>query len=385
MVSLDKIKGCFLLGACGDALGAPIELMKNLNDIINKYGEEGLTDLIPFKNAYGNGIDYPAGRLTDDTTMTMATASAMIKAGRLDIDNLRPLLRQAWLNWCVVQDDAAELQQKIDPAIEWDTNDKTFWFKCGAGRGTIAALLQDTWGTVAEPLNYDCVIRGQQTTGPNLGCGGMMRVAPLALLDLDAKTIFELACESAAMTHGSPEAYAATGATALLIHFAAKDMDMKDAVAKTIETMQAYAENPLYKDGVAISLKAVKHAQSRAADEPHLYRTIDALPAELGYTNAFLATPVLAQTAYALLSAPAAKDAKAALCLAANHSGDSDSVAAIVGNVLGAHHGAAAVPKEYLDVLIQKDDIVKMAERLSAVIEPAAPQPAAMKTIAPKP
>ncbi|MEZ0259720.1 MAG: ADP-ribosylglycohydrolase family protein [Alphaproteobacteria bacterium] len=374
MPSLDKIKGCFLLGACGDALGAPIELMKNLNDIINKYGEEGLTDIIPFTNAYGNGVDYPAGRLTDDTTMTMATVSAMIKAGKQDIDTLRPLLWQAWINWCSHQDNSEGLKDKVDTKIDWDANDKAFWFKCGAGAGTIAALSQEKWGTVAEPVTYDCVIRGKQVKGPNLGCGGMMRVAPLALLDLKANEIFELACESAAITHGHPEGYTATGATALLIHFAAKDMDMKDAVAKTIETMQAYAENPLYKDGVAIALKALNHAQTRAAEEPHLYRTIDALPAELGYTNAFLATPVLAQTAYALLSAPAAKDAKAALCLAANHSGDSDSVAAIVGNVLGARHGVGAVPKEYLDALIQKDDIATMAERLSAALAPAAPQ-----------
>lgn len=364
------------MGACGDALGAPIELTKSLNDIINKYGEEGLTDIIPFTNAYGNGVDYPAGRLTDDTTMTMATASGMIKAGRQDIDTLRPLLRQAWLNWCVVQDDSAGMQEKIDASIAWDANDRAFWFKCGAGRGTIAALLQDTWGTVAEPLSYDCVIRGQRTAGLNSGCGGMMRVAPLALLDKTADEIFILACETAAITHGHPEAYAATGATALLIHFAAKDLDMKAAVAKTIETMQSYAANPLYKDGVDICIKALQLAEARAAENPHLYRVIDALPAELGFANAFLAVPVLAQAAYALLSAPAAKDAKAALCLAANHSGDSDSVAAIAGNVLGARHGAGAVPKEYLDVLIQKDDIVKMAERLSQAIAPKAPQPA---------
>jgi ADP-ribosylglycohydrolase len=375
MVALDKIRGCLLLGACGDALGAPIEGVKSLNDIINKYGEEGLTDMVAFKNAYGNGIDYPAGRLTDDTTMTMATASAMIKAGKQDIDTLRPLLWQAWLNWCVKQDDSAAMQEKIDANIDWDANDRAFWFKCGAGRGTIAALLQDSWGTVAAPLTYNCTIRGQETAGPNPGCGGMMRVAPLALLDIPANDIFVLACESAAITHGHPESYAATGATALLIHFAANDIDMKDAVTKTIDTIQGFAADPLYKDGVAICIKALKHAQTRAAEEPHLYRTIDALPSELGYANAFLATPVLAQTAYALLSAPAAKDTKAALCLAANHSGDSDSVAAIVGNVLGARHGAGAVPKEYLDALIQKDDIVKMAGRLSQAIAPKTPQP----------
>jgi ADP-ribosylglycohydrolase len=371
MISRDKVRGCFLLGACGDALGAPLEGIKDLETIIAAHGDKGLKDIIEFKNAYGSGRDFPPGRITDDTTMTMTTAAAMLLAKDVhDWKEMRGLLWQGYLNWVQYQDDGAELAKKIDPAIKWPEGSDKFWFYCGAGRGTIAALMQDEPGSVARPINYDCVIRGQHTTGPNPGCGGMMRVAPLALLDLSDKEIFELGCESAALTHGHPEAFVATGAVALLEHYAARDIDMPDAVRKTKAMLEQYRGNPDYATGVDACVKALTAAEQAKPDD---LRVMDKLPADLGYTNGFLATPVLAQTAYALLSTPAKPDAegiKSTMALAVSHSGDSDSVGAIVGNVLGARYGTGVIPKDWLDILIQRADIEKMADAVTDVIAP---------------
>lgn len=383
MVRRDKIRGCFLLGACGDTLGAPLEGIKDLEIIIAAHGPNGLSDIIEFKNAYGSGKDFPPGRITDDTTMTMTTAAAMLLTKDVnDWQELRGLLWQGYLNWGQHQEDGAPLAAKIDVTIEWPEGSDKFWFYCGAGRGTIAALMQDEPGTIAEPLNYNCIIRGQETKGPNPGCGGMMRVAPLALLDLPAEMIFELGCDSAALTHGHPEAFVATGAVALLIHYAAQDMSMAEAVRKTSDLLEKYRGNPDYATGVDACVTALELAAQRAAEEPGDLHVMDRLPRELGYTNAFLAVPVLLQTAYALLSSPEKPDAagiKSAMALAVSHSGDSDSVGAIVGNVLGARYGTAALPQEWLDMLTQRGDIEKMADALGKVISPAIQQPAVQK------
>jgi ADP-ribosylglycohydrolase len=383
MISRDKIRGCFLLGACGDALGAPIEGIKDLEIIIAAHGPNGLSDIIEFKNAYGSGKDFPPGRITDDTTMTMTTVSAMLLTKDInDWSELRGLLWQGYLNWGQHQEDGASLAAKIDASIKWPDGSDKFWFYCGAGRGTIAALMQDEPGTVSEPLNYNCIIRGQETKGPNPGCGGMMRVAPLALLGLPAERIFELGCDSAALTHGHPEAFVATGAVALLIHYAAQDEDMASAVKETVAVLEQYGDRPDYAAGVDACLKALALAEQKASAQPGDLHVMDALPAQLGYPNPFLAVPVLAHTAYALLSAPEKPDAagiKSVMALSVSHSGDSDSVGAIVGNVLGARYGAILIPQEWLDVLVQREDIEKMADDLGNIIAPAVQQPAVHK------
>ncbi|TAL27898.1 MAG: ADP-ribosylglycohydrolase family protein [Alphaproteobacteria bacterium] len=375
MLSRDKIRGCFLLGACGDTLGAPLEGIKDLETIIAAHGDKGLSDIIEFKNAYGSGKDFPPGRITDDTTMTMTTVSAMLLAKDInDWQELRGLLWQGYLNWGQHQEDGAPLAAKIDVTIEWPEGSDKFWFYCGAGRGTIAALMQDEPGTVSVPLNYNCIIRGKETKGPNPGCGGMMRVAPLALLDLPPEKIFELGCDSAALTHGHPEAFVATGAIALLIHYAARDEDMASAVKKTVAVLEQYGDRPDYAAGVDACLKALALARQKASAQPCDLHVMDALPGQLGYPNPFLAVPVLAHTAYALLSAPEKPDAagiKSAMALAISHSGDSDSVGAIVGNVLGARYGAGVIPQEWLAVLVQRADVEKMADALSVIIAPA--------------
>ena len=57
---------------------------------------------------------------------------------------------------------------------------------------------------------------------------------------------------------------------------------------------------------------------------------------------------------------------KMCLRISVNHDGDSDSVACIAGSVLGAFHGMAIVPKDWLDCLAEKE---RMETFLSKIIE----------------
>jgi ADP-ribosylglycohydrolase len=73
--------------------------------------------------------------------------------------------------------------------------------------------------------------------------------------------------------------------------------------------------------------------------------------------------------AIAVACALTADDLPSALSVAVVHSGDSDSTGAICGNLLGAHHGAAAIPAAWLERLegtAVVDTVARDLHRLAA-------------------
>ena len=66
----DRVRGCLLGGAVGDALGGPVEFM-TLDAIKAKFGADGITEFAP---AYGK-----TGAITEDTQMTLFTAEGVIR------------------------------------------------------------------------------------------------------------------------------------------------------------------------------------------------------------------------------------------------------------------------------------------------------------------
>ncbi|MDI3482031.1 MAG: hypothetical protein PWQ97_1686 [Tepidanaerobacteraceae bacterium] len=67
--SKEYFRDCLLGGAIGDALGWPVEFLRL--KIKNKYGKEGITDLVS-----ENG----KAEITDDTQMTLFTAEGLLRA-----------------------------------------------------------------------------------------------------------------------------------------------------------------------------------------------------------------------------------------------------------------------------------------------------------------
>lgn len=375
-VNANKINACFLLGACGDALGAPLEGIRSLHEITDRFGPNGLQVLIPHENAYGSGITIPAGSITDDTTMLMTTAEALALAlGRRHVKgnpgliaDLQHHLWQGYLAWGRKQEGGDVFIAPIDQSINWSPLVRNFWFACGAGKGTIAALMQPGPGSLGEPRIYSCIVRGKRIQSPNRGCGGMMRVAPIGFLDLVPEDIFMLGCESAAITHGHPEAIVATGTVALLVAYAARGFSFSDAIDHTRNILNKFERHSHYTDGVQPCLQAIDQAIAQARSNPNRSNIIDRLPELIGVENPFLATPVLAQVVYAIAcadkQAPTPETIQRTLALSANHSGDSDSVAAIAGNILGAQYGMGIIPGHWLDNLLQAQHIAGMANRL---------------------
>jgi len=351
----DRFMGCLLGGAIGDALGAPVEGIRKLNDVRQKFGNNGITEMkaytCPWEKVSHTGI----GAITDDTTMHAGTIAAMVSA------NNRPALlhryaHQAYLRWGVMQEDGLRLLPHIDLSADWPRELSPFWFACGAGRGTIAALATGKLGTLEEPPGYDAEIRGKRVTGPNEGCGGMMRVASLAFWP-HSKDKFRLGMENAAITHGAPSAYLATGFVSALVEQMAQGATLPAA-------FNSCARRLKQEDRHEATLAACIAGMQRGKQAGFSLETIDRLPDELGYKNPFLATPVMAQTLFALSARHShGLSIKETLSLAASHSGDSDSVAAIVGNVIGAEQGAAALPQDWLQQVQLHSQLEALGQR----------------------
>ena len=58
-----------------------------------------------------------------------------------------------------------------------------------------------------------------------------------------------------------------------------------------------------------------------------------------------------------------------AVALAVNHSGDSDSTGAIAGNICGALYGVEAIPTRWADPVELRDEIIAIADDLTALAE----------------
>jgi ADP-ribosylglycohydrolase len=112
-----------------------------------------------------------------------------------------------------------------------------------------------------------------------------------------------------------------------------------------------------------------------SAGTPGAQLSPEDLVRELG--EGWVAEEALAVALYAVLAtvpettAAGPEDAeahfRAAVALAVNHSGDSDSTGSIAGNILGAFYGEQCLPAGWLGSLEAPEVIRGMASRLAAV------------------
>ncbi|MBU0606314.1 MAG: ADP-ribosylglycohydrolase family protein [Armatimonadetes bacterium] len=332
-----RFAGCLLGGALGDALGAPIEFL-SLNEIRARYGPHGLQEFVP---AYGR-----LGAITDDTQMTMFTAEGLLQAYQRGqergIWDPPSMVHVAYLRWLRTQG-----QTSADPLFHEaqrggglsdlpELNERR-----GPGRTCLSALMSDHMGTVEHPLNN------------SKGCGGIMRIAPVGLAcRAGARTppAFDLGCEIAAITHGHPSGYLAAGTLAEIIAHIASHGELGQAIWLARQILQA---QPGHEECLAALDRALHAAESGEVSAEQVER--------LG--EGWVAEEALAIAVYCAL---VALDFRHGICLAANHSGDSDSTAALTGNLLGAKWGRDALPADLLDQLELRDTIERLATDLHA-------------------
>jgi ADP-ribosylglycohydrolase len=340
-----RFRGCLLGGAVGDALGGGVEFL-SLAEIRRRFGPDGVTGYV---GAYGR-----TGAITDDTQMTLFTAEGLIRAA-LAADDESPAgvpaaIWRAYQRWLITQDEEAAANGRTAPADGWLLGQEFLQHRRGPGATCLAALRAGRPGTCRTPPN------------DSKGCGGVMRVAPVGLVAADP---FELGCQAAALTHGHPSGRLAAGAFALLVSEVADGRDLRGATEVALRRLRRVA-------GGGEVTAALREAVRLAADRPGDPRAIQLLGA------GWVADEALAIAVYCALSVPeVSKPAafRAAVLLAVNHDGGSDSTAALCGSLLGAAAGSSVLDADLLDGLEGRDIIEWVADDLCDVFVTGTPAP----------
>ena len=338
MLSLsDRVRGCLVGGALGDALGAPTEFL-TLAEIRQRFGPDG-----PDRPEAAYGLP---NAVTDDTQMTLFTAEGLTRAARAGASeqDVPTFVWAAYRRWVATQGERIGTDERAGGGL---IDVPEMHHRRAPGLTCLAAL-----GNADMPP-------GGVARNDSKGCGGVMRAAPAALAGHAALGLaghpFETGSAVAALTHGHPTGYVAAGAFAHLVRLLLDGAPLASAAEDTLAFVRPRDPN----GETTAALGGVLTLVSEGA--PFVPETFARLggaswPSERG--GAWVAEEALAGGLWAALSADGASDGiRAALRLAATHSGDSDSTGSIAGNLLGAAHGETALPQDWVDGL----DLVDVA------------------------
>ena len=174
-----------------------------------------------------------------------------------------------------------------------------------------------------------------------------MRVAPVGLF-VYPERVFKMGCEVAAITHGHPTGFLASGYLASLISSIIKGKSLEQAIEDAIQEL---VEQPDHEE----CLEAIRCAVSLAKD-PSVPLAPEAVES-LG--EGWVAEEALSIALYSSLVA--GDDFAAGIRLAINHGGDSDSTGAITGNILGALLGRNSISRKWVELLELHKEIEEIA------------------------
>jgi ADP-ribosylglycohydrolase len=336
----DRIAGCLLGGAVGDALGAPVESF-SFDQIRRAFGPDGIQDYAP---AYGR-----LGAITDGTQMMLFTAEGLLRAHAQRSHrtaNTREVVLHAYLRWLRTQGEVADRILGTDPEEDgWLLTHRELWSRRSPGNTCLAALRDPATDFVAK--------------NGSKGCGGIMRIAPVGLTQKTGhqrgeSPAYQVGAELSLLTHGHPTATVASGYFAELIAL------LMDGHALRVAIELARSPLRLSKKADEV-VKAIDRAVALATEghEPTPEK-VEMLGA--GWT----AEEALSIALYAAL---VSENFEHGVRLAVNHGGDSDSTGLLTGNLLGVIAGASAIPARWLDSLELLDVITEMAADLARMRE----------------
>jgi len=299
---MDQVLGMLFGIALGDALGWPAEPL-NLDQLKVRFGPQGIQEL-----------PEPA-LFTDDTQMTLAVAEALIDAGDQDLEGLMAAVSRRF--------------------VEWLHNPESY-------RGPGASCLYG-----ARQLERGAPWREAGNPGSK-GCGAAMRVAPVGyFFQHDLPRLREVAAATALTTHRHPAAEVGAVAAAFLAKLALDRASIADFV-------------PLLREEIQGLVAEVDQALGRL-EQAFQMSDLTAALAHIG--EGWVAEEAVLGALFCFLQHP--NDYLAAVRLAANTSGDSDSLAALTGGISGSYLGIQALPAAWVDRIEKSAYLRDVARRLA--------------------
>ena len=334
----DCIRGSLMAGAAGDALGYPVEFMSR-NAILARYGDKGITR---FKlDSDGKAL------VSDDTQMTLFTANGMLMG--LTRGYMRGIggdpkdyVDGAYIDWYYTQT-VNKVSERDDFHYTWLRDLPELAYRRAPGITCLNAC--------------ESLLAHRDVENNSKGCGGIMRVAPMGLLDASFKesggsgfyykTVYlaEAGAHIARVTHLHPLGYLPAALMTLLLSriVPLTPDEVKESIIDIINDgldvmMNMYGNDyAKYKEYLrALTLKAVNLAHSNISD----------IQAIMQLGEGWTAEEAWAISLYCVIRH--VDNMKEAIIAAVNHDGDSDSTGSITGNIMGAIYGYEAIKRERL-------------------------------------
>lgn len=344
MDRLDRIKGCLIGGAAGDALGYAVEFRSEKN-IFDEYGEKGITE-------YSIRSYSKKARVSDDTQMTLFTAQGILEAyealGKKCCDSsVRQHIAKCYQEWLFTQD--TQFGENSAQGHSWLCGVPELFARRAPGNTCLMAL-----GTrkhrsapenyIADKLNNSC------------GCGGVMRAAPLGFIPCEDITLIDMeAAQAAAITHSHSLGYIPAAILAHIVHRLIYPVQSLPTLAEIVEEA-GFTAGRLFEGDENIKKQldtlrlAAKLSENNAPDLDNIHA--------LG--EGWVGDEALNIAVYCALRY--CDDFSAGLAASVNHRGDSDSTGAVCGNILGAAVGLSGIGEKWTEKLELVDVMEKLAE-----------------------
>ena len=320
---LDKVRGCLIGGAAGDALGYAVEFNR-YNEIVSRYGEKGITRY----ELNHNG----EAEISDDTQMTLFTANGLL------INDITT----AYLEWLHTQSSSGNMLQN---AKCWLSDVPEMYVRRAPGMTCMSALA--------------AISNGKKALNNSKGCGGIMRVAPIALFGMTLEEVAQQACDAARLTHLHPMGYLPAGVFAATIHNVMQIKDetitfemLENCVNDALDAVEKIDDSDYMNELREKTQLAIELTKEDIADVEAISRLGEGwVGDEAWHIAVYCAFKHIDSFCDAIIAA-------------VNHSGDSDSTGAICGNLMGAIHGYDAIPEHFKQNLELHEVILKMAGQL---------------------
>lgn len=335
----DCVRGSLMAGAVGDALGYPVEFMSR-NAIHAQYGGKGITQFELDRN--GKAL------VSDDTQMTLFTANGMLMG--LTRGYMRGIGGQpenyvegSYIDWYYTQTGRKEpMLGDSDFHYTWLRDLPELAHRRAPGTTCMSAC--------------ERLLQHERLQNKSKGCGGIMRVAPMGLLDAAFKVknsvglystsyLAEAGAKIAKTTHLHPLGYLPAALMTLLI---------SRIVPLTPEEVKSSIYQ-IVQDGldVMMEMESDEHHSDKEYLRKLTWRTVELAKSDVPDADAIrsLGEGWTAEEAWAISLYCALRhidSMRDAIIAAVNHDGDSDSTGSITGNIMGAIYGYEAITRERL-------------------------------------
>ena len=346
-VNLDPIRGCLFGGAVGDALGYAVEFIEDYA-IFERYGAEGITEYT---------LDKATGKalISDDTQMTLFTANGLL------VGDTRGCMRgiqgwprgyvaMAYQDWLYTQTGSYENRaERGYNQRSWLCDVPELYARRAPGNTCLSALSE-----AARAGHVDDYIANPKNDSK--GCGGVMRIAPLALnYQMAIETLDMEAAQIAAITHGHSLGYMPAAVLCHIINRIVfpgeQKMTLREIVIEAMKTAEKIFEGDKHLEELTDIIDRAIVLSENDFDDLENIRALG---------QGWVAEETLAIAIYCSLRYE--KDFSGGVIAAVNHSGDSDSTGAVTGNILGALIGYEAIESKWKQNLECSDIILEMAD-----------------------